>query len=102
MYVKFQSIASLLSYSIKLYTILYIKSSHTNFEIIVNVNRVYNNLYAIGSGFSVELSFSCDDTGIRPEKQLEHVQKLHSEVERLRTVLTEQYPDQMASQCTVQ
>lgn len=55
-----------------------------------------------GSGFSIEPSFSCDDTGIRPEKQLEHVQKLHSEVERLRTVLTEQYADQMASQCTVQ
>ena len=47
--VKFQSIASLFSYSIimyqpydiKLYTILHIKSSHPNSEDIVNVNRLY-------------------------------------------------------------
>ena len=50
LYVKIQSIASLSScniimyypYDIKLYTILHIKSSHPNFEVIVNVNRHLN------------------------------------------------------------
>ena len=50
LYVKFQSIVSLLSYStipygIKLYTILHIKSLQLNFEVIVNVNRLYYNNY---------------------------------------------------------
>ena len=37
------------------------KSSHPNFEVIV---RMGTDLYA---ELSVEVSFSCDDTGIRPD-----------------------------------
>lgn len=36
------------------------------------------------------------------QKQLEQIQKLRREIERLRVVLTEHYADQIANDCNVQ
>ena len=50
-YVTFHSIASLLSYSIIMNTIVHIKSLLPTFEVIVNVNRLY--IIIIKSGYTI-------------------------------------------------